>query len=472
MRFTQISPIIALSAILVNGLPVSAQETGSLEPMVVETDADDLEGVTVQVVMESGDSGASAVADDQSESEDREMKALREKRDRLSILNQIAAEEQKQQLNELKAERERIALENGLAREKLALEMAEAKAALDRLSLEVEQVNKQLSLEGAMRKKALETELADMRAEEERLKLANSLAGQSIEARMIDYRLKEAEFKNEKTGLENEVARLQAELIKREKTEILEDQVVAERDYRIDPFLDGQLVVSDRRIALNGPIFQETADYVAERIAFFNNQNDEFPIFIVIDYSPGGSAMAGFKILRSMQGSEAPVYVVVKSYAASMAAAIATLAERSFAYPNAIMLHHQAATIVWGNLTQQREALEQAQKWWTRLAEPIAAKMGITLDEFIERMYQKNSDGNWSEFADEAVKLGWIDEIATNVRETSYVKNPDRFGSSVPVTVRLEERIDDKGKPYAMLPRLVPFDHYYLYNPDKYYRLP
>jgi len=413
----------------------------------------------------------SASKPEESDADDREIKELRRKRERLALANQILVEEQKARVAALKAERERVVLENAMAREILTREMAEAKGKLDRLNLQVEQVTKQMSLEGALRKQAMELELADLRAEEERLKLANSVAAQTIETKLIDYPLKEAEFKIEKAGLENELARLQAELIKREKTEILKDQVVTEQIYEMDPFQDGQLVVSDRRIALNGPIYQDTADYVAERIAFFNNQNAGVPIFIVIDTSPGGSAMSGFKILRSMQGSQAPVSVVVKSYAASMAAAIATLAERSFAYPNAIILHHQATSFVWGNLTQQREALEEARQWWERLAEPIATKMGITLDEFIDQMYAQNSDGNWSEFADEAVHLQWIDHIVTHVRETSYVKNPDRFGSPAVVTVRLEEQIDENGKPFVWLPRLVPFDHYYLYNPDSYYRL-
>ena len=51
--------------------------------------------------------------------------------------------------------------------------------------------------------------------------------------------------------------------------------------------------------------------------------------------------MAGYKILKAMEGSAAPVYVVVKSFAASMAANIATQSKKSFAYPNAIILHHQ-----------------------------------------------------------------------------------------------------------------------------------
>jgi hypothetical protein len=38
-------------------------------------------------------------------------------------------------------------------------------------------------------------------------------------------------------------------------------------------------------------------------------------------------------------------------------------------------------------------------------------------------------------------------------------------------TSALEEAIDQQGKPFVGLPRLEPFDFYYLYNPDNYYRL-
>lgn len=444
------------------------QEPGGLEPMVVEATVEKTENGAIETVPELEEE---YLVLEESDPEDKELKELRKKRERLSLANQITSEESKRTLAALKLERERLALENAMAREALTHEMAEAKAELGRINLQLEQATKQNALDGALRKQVLDMELAELREEEERLKLANSVAAQNIEARMIEFRLQEAEYKIEKAGLENEVARLQAELIKREKTEILDDQVVTQQIYAPEPFHDGELIVSDRRIALNGPIYLDTADYVAERIAFFNNQDAIAPIFIVIDTSPGGSAMSGFKILRSMQGSQAPVYVVVKSYAASMAAAIATLAERSYAYPNAIILHHQASTLVWGNLTQQKEALEEAQQWWQRLAQPIAAKMGISLDEFIALMYAENSDGNWSEFADEAVRLHWIDHIVTNMRETSYVKNPDRFGTPAAVAVRLEEQIDENGKPFVWLPRLAPFDHYYLYNPDSYYRV-
>jgi len=86
-----------------------------------------------------------------------------------------------------------------------------------------------------------------------------------------------------------------------------------------------------------------------------------------------------------MDSSEAPVYVVVKSFAASMAANIATQAKKSFTYPNAVILHHQILQAQYGNLTQQRESVKYMEQWWHRLAEAGREKMGVTLDEFIRK---------------------------------------------------------------------------------------
>jgi ATP-dependent Clp protease protease subunit len=158
-----------------------------------------------------------------------------------------------------------------------------------------------------------------------------------------------------------------------------------------------------------------------------------------------------------------------------MAANIVTQSKKSYAYPNAIVLHHQILTGSYGNLTEQKEQLKELEEWWKRLATPVAGKMGIGLDEFIKRMYQNRSTGNWEEFGDGAQKLKWVDEIAETVREQSYDKNPDASGSSHHVQIDtqsgLQERVDANGRRYVLLPRLDPVDCYYLYNPDNYYRL-
>jgi len=242
---------------------------------------------------------------------------------------------------------------------------------------------------------------------------------------------------------------------------------------------DGTLVISDRRIPLNGMISTNTADFITNRIDYWNNKDRELPIFIVIDSSPGGSVMAGYRILKSMEASDAPVHVVVKSFAASMAAAITTLAKESYAYPNAVILHHQISAQVMGqmNLTQQREFHEECTRWWVRFGTPIADKMGITADELIKRMYAHSTSGDWNEFGEEAQKLKWVNHIVQGIDETSFTKDPDAAPAASPVTPApgrpnaLVEEIDADGKPFVWLPRLDPKDVYFLYNPDGYYRM-
>ena len=171
-----------------------------------------------------------------------------------------------------------------------------------------------------------------------------------------------------KVDYDAQISKLNLDMELREKRDQVQNRVLADVKYTKEPFKNGELTISDRRIPLNGVITMDTADRITERINYFNNQNREFPIFIVIDESPGGSVAAGYKILRTMKGSQAPVYVVVKSFAASMAAGITTLAARSYAYPNAIILHHQLSAGAGGNLTEHKERVKELEEWWKRLA--------------------------------------------------------------------------------------------------------
>jgi ATP-dependent Clp protease protease subunit len=163
--------------------------------------------------------------------------------------------------------------------------------------------------------------------------------------------------------------------------------------------------------------------------------------------------------------------VVVKSFAASMAAIITTLADRSYVYPNAVILHHQMSTVNWGNMTQLKEQLELAREWEKRLDVPVAKKMGISLEEFRKKMYEKNSDGDWEEFGDKAVGYHWAGSVVHEIEETGFIKNPD-FVEAKPAKPPfwLDEKTDEKGQRYVSLPRLDPFDFYFIYNPDRYYR--
>ena len=394
----------------------------------------------------------------------------------------------RKEVSDLNLQRELFSARASHEKEKLAASQLERRIALDEKKFEMEERSQALADEDLRRKEKLAGELAEMKAEIAKLKADKEVTAARAEVELSGLKLADAKSKAELSNLMTEIGL---------KEKAKEARYYADRDpQQLDnPLRGNRLVISDRRIELNGPIGAETSEHISTRINFYNNKDPKKPIFIVIDNSPGGSVMSGYKILRAMEGSEAPIYVVVKQFAASMAATIATLADHSVAYPNAIILHHQLSSGMMGNLTQQRESLKEMEEWWRRLADPIAKKMGITREEFIKRMYEDVSSGDWSEFGDNAQKLKWIDHIVDEIHETSLVKSPDArrpvtakptlvpvrrtmegdaaVESAIPVQatgMQLYEQIDQEGNPFVRLPRPNPADHYYLYNPDNYYR--
>ena len=156
-----------------------------------------------------------------------------------------------------------------------------------------------------------------------------------------------------------------------------------------------------------------------------------------------------------------------------MAAIIVSLADRSYSYPNAILLHHQMYRLIIANTRELREELEWRKKWELRLFAPLAKKLGYSMEGMRKKMYEKNAAGDWKEFADDAQKMKWVGRIVNEIRETGIVRNPDAAlnGKKKKKSLfSLEEKTDDMGKRYVKLPRLEPTDLYYIYSPDSYYR--
>lgn len=375
-------------------------------------------------------------------------------------------------------EQAKLVQANNLESEKLRAETNQMRAEITRLRLERELMAEKNAYEDAQREQKQRAER--QKFEEQKNELSRKLELDKIEAEKIATQLKLDQTKNalELNQLQSDVATFQA----KEKREQITDKAP---EYLEQPLQkDGVLVISDRRIPLNGVITSETAKFVTERIHYWNNKNAKLPIFIVIDESPGGSVMAGLRIVESMQSSEAPVYVVVKSFAASMAASITTLAKDSFAFPDSVILHHQISTMPSGrmNLTKQKEFYEESTRWWKRLAAPIAQKMGLaSTDELIKQMYAHSESGDWTEFGTEAQKLKWVNHIITGVKETAISMNPDSDDSATKsktsrmAQIGLEQvatEYDKDQKPYVRLPYINQKDRYFLYNPENFYHLP
>lgn len=345
----------------------------------------------------------------------RSLKQLRLKREKLELEIQLLQTKNERELTELKLERDRLLfqaeLEDARYQQKVAQMIAEKEQlALENTLAEEQRIKQQTAIENKKNLLSAENNLS----EERNRKLDLELAAEN--ARL--------EFERVKTTSElaTDIALLEQKVSKRSIQQTWDYEANNAPEYLSEPLTkDNVLVISDRKIELPNIISSGTAKYVLNQINYFNNKSTEYPIFLVIEGCAGGSIYEGAQILQAMKASVAPVYVVVQSYAASMAAVITTLAERSYVYENAMIIHHQVLVRIGGylNITQQNEYLAQSEQWSQRLLKPVADKMGVSLDEFRKTLYEKSSSGDWMEFSDNAKKLNWLTHVITGIRDTS-----------------------------------------------------
>ena len=209
---------------------------------------------------------------------------LKKQQEQLTLENSIAEQQLHQDLAKLTAEKQRLELENGLAQQKLQAEVAALQAELDKLTKQADLLAKRATLKEAERKAQLDEELAADREKLEKMKLTNDLAAAEIAdksrelaQREQELKVRTAELQTQRSEFELQLAKLNNDLDLRVKRDLWKNRVNRDIQYTKEPFKDGVLTISDRRIALNGPIWMDTADYVAERIDYFNNQNREYP---------------------------------------------------------------------------------------------------------------------------------------------------------------------------------------------------
>jgi ATP-dependent Clp protease, protease subunit len=381
------------------------------------------------------------------------------------------------ELKQKEKEKQRLELENALSRARLEQELSDIQANISRLMGEREIMALEWDIAQEKQNQAHKKVIAALNQQKEQLEAEVSIAQYKLEQEKQQFHAVAMKLDYQAQLLQAEVDQMKAKK-DRYKAELQRANYADIAPiYLTEPLQQGgTLIISDRRIELNGCISPWQANYIVDRIQYFNNKDVSSPIFIVIESSPGGSVVAGSQILKAMENSQAPVYVVVKGFAASMAACIATLADRSFAYPNAIILHHQPWTFTAGNVRELKENQEFLQEWWNRLGGRVAKKMGVSLKKLDELLYAKSARGDWEEFADRAKELKWVDHTINGIKDSSIreLPNADSYtlesyykkylGSDCEVARNIENGV-------MYLPPLDAKDFYYLYNPNNRYQM-
>ena len=387
----------------------------------------------------------------------------------------VPEEEDDKEFKEKLKEQRRLELENILMRTRVEHELMALRAEIERIRVQREAEALKWEIEQEKSAKEYEKQIMLLNRQKEKILAEVALSQAKISQDMEQFNKVYATLQNEIALSRAKIDTIRAEIETKKTRKERFNYVDDEPKFLENPLQkDGTLVISDRVIKLNGVISGWKADYVVDRIKYFNNKDKTKPIFLIIDESPGGAVLSGFRIIQAMQNSQAVVHVVVKSYAASMAALITTLAKKSYTYPNACILHHQPWTFSVGNLREFKEEVATLQEVWNRLGGHVAKKMGITLASLDKKLYEKASGGNWMEFGDNAVKIKWADHIITNIDDTGVREIPEKQDYTAKKHMEEywdltdSERIDSST---IYLPPLAPKDFYYLYNPNNLYQL-
>lgn len=393
--------------------------------------------------------------------------------DRTDVSLQAGSEEE--EFRAKMQEQRKLELENALIRTRLERELAELRAEIEKMRVQREVAALKWEMEQEASAKEHEQQLINLNRQRDKIMAEVALSQAKLTQTMEEFNKVYTHLQNQTLLLRSSIDQMRAEVDDKKTQKERKSYADGEPMYLQDPLLpDGTLIISDRSINLNGVVTAWKANYIVDRIRYFNNKDKQKPIFIIIENSPGGSVMAGQRILQSMHNSMAPIYVVVKGFAASMSALITTLATKSYAYPSAMILHHQPWTFTAGNLRELKEDVAFMQEWWNRFGGQVAKKMGISLDKFDKLLYEKASRGDWMEFGDNAKKVKWVDYVPTHVHDTSMRELPDAANYTWKKYIEEYYGIEfstkeQDGKIY--LPQLGAKDFYYLYNPDNLYQI-
>lgn len=172
-------------------------------------------------------------------------------------------------------------------------------------------------------------------------------------------------------------------------------------------------LLNDRVIMITEPIDDHMMGVIVSQLLYLEAEDSSEPIHIYIS-SPGGSVMAGFAILDTMQLISAPVYTYAMGMVASMAAVLFTCGEKGHRYilPNAEVMIHQPLGGTSGQASDIEIQANHILKLKKRLYKIIAKATG----KHVKTIEKASDRDNYFE-ANEAIAFGLADTILDSITQ-------------------------------------------------------
>lgn len=183
----------------------------------------------------------------------------------------------------------------------------------------------------------------------------------------------------------------------------------------------------ERTYKLDTSISFRMVDPLVDFIVDANRKSNKDPIYIILD-SPGGSVLAGAKILDYIRASKAPVHCVVDNFAASMAAMILQNCDKRYASPSSVIMFHNASGTFEGEFPQIGSRYAAMKQLVTSMEISVADRIGMPLSKYQARIASEW----WIIGAKDALKFAIVDQEAeVNMSSTQMKKQRtllDLFG--------------------------------------------
>lgn len=174
--------------------------------------------------------------------------------------------------------------------------------------------------------------------------------------------------------------------------------------------------LKNRVICLQGDVDDDTLGIV-KMIIRFNNQDKNIPVqerkpIKLLINSPGGDVQVMWTLINTIVLSKTPVYTIAYCLAMSAAAHILSSGHKRFAFPGATMLVHSGSVQFNGDV----EKVQSAKKFYDAMSKK-ANEFLLQKTKIQPKDLKKKGATDWYMTAEQALELGLIDSIITNLQE-------------------------------------------------------
>lgn len=142
--------------------------------------------------------------------------------------------------------------------------------------------------------------------------------------------------------------------------------------------------------------------------------------------SPGGSIFHGMAIYNKIKSSTKNITTINDGLAASMGGVLLVAGKKAKAAKGSLLMLHAASGGFWGNSAQLKEYVQMLDTYNGLIAQHFADKIGKSKEEILEQYF--DGKDHWLT-AEEALELGFIDEILDYEVENSFPQNAMNMSS-------------------------------------------